>query len=376
VKTSLVLTGGGARGAYQAGSLKALGEIYNSGRSPFSILSGSSAGAINSVFLASKMVDFSQATEELTQFWEALDFNHVVDMNVSTLSRIFIGYMSDFVSAMTAGKASRSRSRSLMNTDPLAKMLKEIISFDDITTHQKNGFFEALVVTATQYRTSNTVHFVQSHQPFTAWHGWRSKSIATEISRDHVLASSAIPVFFPPHKVDGEFFGDGSIRNVNPLSPSIHLGAEKLFIVGLRNASEEVEFAKDFVPSLSRICSLMLNSLFLDAVDADLQQLKLNNKICREVCELEDRHIRPIQHFHLYPSKDISQIAYEHIDKIPSQLKRFLLGMGTLKEASALMSYLLFDPEYCGALVELGYMDTMARKAEVESFLSDEGISN
>jgi NTE family protein len=113
----------------------------------------------------------------------------------------------------------------------------------------------------------------------------------------------------------------------------------------------------------------MLNSLFLDAVDADLQQLKLNNKICREVCELEDRHIRPIQYFHLYPSKDISQIAHEHIDKIPTQLKRFLLGIGTLKEASALMSYLLFDPAYCSALVELGYMDAMARKSEIEGFL-------
>lgn len=168
--------------------------------------------------------------------------------------------------------------------------------------------------------------------------------------------------------INGEYYGDGSIRNSNPLSPAIRLGANQLCIIGVRNYSEEVTSSQDLRPSFSRLFSIMLNALFLDAVDSDLERLRLNNKLCRDVCDIEDRKIKPIDTLHIHPCVDISEIAYDHANRLPPSLKRFMLLLGSLREASALISYLMFDKDYCCALTQLGYQDALQQAAPVLRF--------
>ena len=309
-----------------------------------------------------------QAVSELKEFWGGVEHSSIFDTQFPVLFKTFFSYANNFVRAFSRTKANLQHDLSLLNIGPLKELLTELIDFSAIHQNIETGHLDALVVTATQYSTSNTIHFIESREKFKLWERFQCEPIASNISLDHVIASSSIPFFFPAHKVGAEYYGDGSIRNTSPLSPSIHLGADKICVIGLRNHEHEVAQSKKLHPSISRISSVLLNTLFLDAIDSDLELLQLKNKICRDVCELEDRHIRPIETLYIRPSKDIGQIAYRHIKDLPVQLRRFMLSLGTLEEASSLVSYLFFESKYCTELIELGYDDAMAQKEEILAF--------
>lgn len=368
---ALMLTGGGSRGAYQAGVLKGICEVLKPKESPFSIISGSSAGAINGAFLASTANDIVPGAEKLEQMWRNMNQDLVLDTRFSTLFRTFLNYSKRASSAISGVHINDTVGRALLDTAPLANLISQQVDFDAIQRNIDNGAIDSLVISATQYNTAYTIHFIQSRKELELWKRYRATPVVTTIGLEHILASSAIPFLFPPHLIGSEYYGDGSIRNTHPLSPSIHLGADKLCIIGVRNYDEEISFARGMQPSISRIASVMLNALFLDAVDADLQLLEIKNRICENTCQLEDRLIRPIDVLHIHPSQDISQIAYSHFQSLPTSLRRFIQSLGSPKEASALISYLFFESEFCAQLVDLGYKDALNQASEIEAFWAD-----
>lgn len=368
----LVLSGGGARGAYQAGVVRALYEISKELNRPdiFRIISGVSAGAINAAFLASHMEDLDLATAAMCRLWQNLKAEDVFSTRYSDIARS----ASRVIRTLSFGGMSQSLTAdhiSLLDTAPLNDLLRQAIVFPQIQKNIDAGILKAVSVTATDYTTSLGITFVQGTPEITMWHRARRHSLRTDLTLDHVMASSAIPIFFPPIKVEGRDYGDGCLRNQAPLSPTVHLGANRLLVVGVR-ASRRVHInnTKPMRATLGRIASVLVNAIFMDAIEADLERLHIINQALGQNADPSGPPgLRPVVPFYLKPSRDIGQIAFLHGDRLPRVIRYLMGGLGSAEETSDLLSYLLFDPQYCSELVELGYQDTKARTAELALFL-------
>jgi NTE family protein len=374
----LVLSGGGARGAYQAGVLTAVSEISASLgiKKTFSIYTGVSAGAINASFLASKADDFIAGSKDLCELWTRLDHERVFKSDALSLGRIGVQWLRDLSLGGITGKPAGP---SLLDTAPLREMLLENLNFSAIQKNIEEGHLTALGLTAVDYHSSMSVTFIQGSNDLKIWQRARRYAERTNINSDHVMASAAIPVLFPPIKVADRWYGDGCIRNQAPLSAAIHLGADKLLVVGVRRQT------KDFVAhtpgpvrdiTVARVLNLLLNSVLLDGIELDVDRLhRINEFMDRLPANLRDQmNFKSIQAVWVHPSEDIGELAFANARKLPKFVRYLLKGLGSTEDAKEIISYLLFDPDFCTQLIEMGYRDGMAQKQQISELLSGQPV--
>jgi NTE family protein len=373
-KVGLVLSGGGARGAYQAGVIKGIAQIAKEAGidKPLPIITGVSAGAINASYLAATCENFEVAAEKMAALWCGITADQVFRTDALAAGRSGLRFLSD----ITVGAMYRRKlARSLLDTSPLRKLLNASIPFENIQKNILAGHLDALAVSAMNYTTSNSITFVQGHDQIPMWTRSRRFSTRTDITADHVMASAAIPVFFPPGPVADDHYGDGCLRNTAPLSPAIHLGADRLLVVSVRRPdSAAVPETTKIEPSLARIIGVILNALLLDAVEIDMERMSRVNQTLSHVSDplRESLQLRQVDFLWIRPSQDIGHLAGELYERLPRVIKYLVSGLGSHKEAAELTSYLLFDPEFCGRLVQLGYDDAMASRDSIRKFLINE----
>jgi len=376
----LVLTGGGARAAYQAGALLALSEILPRGPLPFRSLCGISAGGVNGSFLGGNLDDFPDAARRLADVWREITPDRVYRTDSRRMLSIGTRWMRDL---STGGLFERSRINFLLDATPLRDFLHEKLPLLRLRENLASGALEGFAVTTTSYATSVAVTFFDGNPAIEPWVRATRVGIRESIRLDHVIASAAIPIFFPPVRIRGTWYGDGSVRMTAPLSPAVHMGAERLVVVGVRRWRDPGELIPPRRPprkdslAPSEIAGTLLNAVFLESIEADVERLERLNQLVSLVPP-KDRgrvphHLRPIPALVLRPSRDLGKLAGDQYLRFPRFLRYLLSGIGANgANASDLLSYLAFEPVYVGRLVELGYEDTIARRHEIELFFGDE----
>jgi len=378
------MTGGGARGAYQAGVLKRIGEIkrVQTQGNPFPIIGGASAGAVNGAAIAVGSDDFAAATSVVAQLWADLKPSDVFRCDLLAQTRNSLTWILDlsFGAVLGGGNA-----RSLLDATPLRHYLGTHLDCSRIQDNIKRGHLYALAISATNYSSGKSYLFIQGAKGHPMWNRSRRVTLATRITVDHVCASAAIPVVFQPVKLKTArgtaFFGDGCLRLQQPLSPLIRLGADRIFAIRVRG--ETVEHQEDAdderAPSLAEVAGLLCNVMFLDHLAADIEHLERLNRL------LASNHLRssgangyekmrPLRFLHIAPSVDLSDLAGQHRKDMPYLIQYFVNSLGRdAASCSDLMSYLLFTPQYTKALLDVGYHDADERIDEIEGFLYSPG---
>jgi len=382
----LVMTGGGARGAYQAGVLKRIGEIKQlQGKpNPFPIIGGSSAGAINGAGLAMGCDDFPLATRVLAHIWSNLRPQDIFRCDMLSQARNSVTWILDlsFGAVLGGGNA-----RSFLDATPLRHFLHQQLDCDLIQDNIKKGHLYALTISATNYNSGKSYLFIQGAKGHPMWNRSRRVTLSTKITVDHICASAAIPLVFQPVKLKTPrgtaFFGDGCIRLQQPLSPVIRLGASKLFAIGVRGHGlehQEEAATSSAEPSLAQVLGVLFNVMFLDHLATDVEHLQRLNQLLGsghfdqskvDGCE----RVRRLTPFLITPSANLAELAEHHQRDLPYLIQYFVNGLG--KDAAScadLMSYLLFAPKYTKDLIAIGYGDASKRIDEIEDFLfsSDE----
>ncbi len=366
---ALVLSGGGARGAYQVGVLGQIARQHP--EFSFPIITGVSAGAINAAFIASQRGDLAEATEHLAQRWSTLSTSTVMRTDVVSL----LGNALRIAGTVASGGARIAPpTKGLVDTKPLRRFLETVVKPQDIEANLRDGRLQALAVSATSYQTGNSITFVQGAPETEMWNRFRRRSRADRIGVDHIVASAAIPLFFPAWRVEGEYFGDGSLRQPYPLAPAVHLGADRILAVSSRFASAEGpdDPKPGSYPSPARILGLMLNSIFLDQLDADAERLERVNQLLRRVDPKHRWRLpeREVDLLVVRPSRDIGRMAALYERKLPRALRYLVRGLGTRRgSGSDLLSYLLFVPEFLSDLIELGERDADNNRERIRRFI-------
>lgn len=370
---ALILSGGGARGAYQVGVIRAIGEIVKEQKlpNPFKLLCGVSAGAINASYMASQCHEFHRGTQRLVDLWAGLDSQQVFKTDVLSIGKIGLSWMGEL---SFGGAMNPVEGRSLLNTEPLSVLLRKNLDLGQIRTNIEQGNLRALAVSALDYHTSETVTFVQGDPELQNWKKIRRRSEKTLIETQHVMASSSIPFLFPSTQVGERHFGDGCVRNLAPLGPALYMGADQLLVIGVRMSGEisqeDVQFPLK-TPSISRVVSVILNSILLDGIETDVERLQRINEFLRRVPKQHQQNLnfRPVSSLFISPSKDIGKIASQMANKLPRVIRYLLKGLGPLSEASEIISYLLFEKEFLNSLIDMGFDDGMKHKEDITRFL-------
>ncbi|OUS28360.1 Patatin [Gammaproteobacteria bacterium 45_16_T64] len=367
----LVLSGGGARAAYQVGVLKAIADIMPVDiRNPFGVISGTSAGAINAVALAAHAENYRNAVYAIEQVWRHFKPHLVYRTDPIGVGVCGIKFLMRMFMAMPNHPAS------LLNNKPLAKLLEEMIPFDHIKEAIRHGYLRSISVTASGYNSGHSVAFFDGSPDISSWKRFQRVGLRASLSVEHLLASSAIPTVFPAVRINREYFGDGAVRQLAPLSPALHMGAKKLLVVGVsgNRSAPQVRKATEAYPSLAQIGGHLLNSVFLDSLEYDVERLERINDtlelIPDNVREKSGITMNPIECLLISPSQCVDQIAAKFAKNLPLTIRIFLHGIGaTDTSGSSVLSYLLFERQFCNALIELGYHDAMEREEEIRTFL-------
>lgn len=373
----LVLTGGGARAAYQVGALRALAEIAGPGPLPFDAVAGISAGAINGVAMGCGAEDFPGAAGRLQEIWASLTPDRVFRTGTLRLA----GTGSRWIRALAAGGLGGGPGINyLLDPAPLRALVARTLPLARMRRHLRAGRLRGVAVSATNYHTGAGVTFFEGAADIEPWTRSSRMGVRDRITLDHVMASAAIPVFFPPVRIGKTFYGDGCVRMIYPMSPAIHLGADRIVAIGVRHERPPSETARAEATArterlpLSEIAGVLLNAVFLDSLDSDLERLVRINRtlalIPRERLERSDLDLRPIPALVLRPSQDLGKLAADEYQRFPAMLRYLLRGIGATGAAGEeLLSYLAFEPIYVQRAMSLGYGDTLARRAEIREFL-------
>lgn len=377
-KTALILSGGGARGAYQVGVLKGLSEILpEKMKSPFDILSGSSAGAINCAHLATNIQHFSVAIEKLVYLWSQIKAEQVFKTDFLSLNKFSLGLLGE------------KKLNALLDTAPLRELISKNCDFTKIKKNLEAEFINSVIITANNYDSSSAISFIQTKdQSHVFWRESRRKAVLAEINVDHVMASSAIPMLFPPIEIESQHYGDGCVRNNTPCSPSIRMGAEKLFVIGVRTqlsteVNHQIQSLKKKAPpqqspSMIKILNTLLNAVLLDSVEQDVLRIQRINQLAKLVKQSESQvsvedkmGLKEIPALCISPSQDIGELARQHAHHLPRLIRMTISAFGSLDEASEILSYLLFEPNFCKSLIEMGYQDALVNKESIQSFFNN-----
>jgi len=380
--TGLILSGGGARAAYQVGVLAAIADLLPcAAHNPFPVIVGTSAGAINAVGLACGALHFTEAIHRLTAVWQGFHTHQV--------------YRSDWPGVLH--QASRFIGHSLLglggdipvallDNAPLGELLARELDFSGIAAAVRVRQLQAVAVTAFGYESGQAVTFYQGRATIDPWFRHRRVGVPTRLGLEHLLASAAIPLVFPPVRVNREYFGDGALRQSAPISPALHLGASRVLVVGVSGNPLGRETNAAVVrpqtgrpPSLAQISGHMLNSSFIDSLEGDIELLERLNHMSRLVPSgLHPRGLglTPVEVLVISPSRPLDEIAARHRHELPKALRPFLRGPGATRAGGAsVLSYLLFEPGYCNELIELGYQDAMVEKEALVRFLGLEAVT-
>lgn len=370
--TGLMLGGGGARAAYQAGILSHIGRRRPELRLP--ILTGVSAGAINVGFLASHRGSFGEATAGLRRRWLSLTTEEVFRSDPWSLLRIAARWG---VVLLSGGAGVAPRGRALVETDPLRDFLRRGIDPAGIGANLRDGRLEAVALSALSYQTGRTVTFVQGRRPIRTWESVHHRAIRARLTIDHVMASSAIPLLFPAVKLGQQYYGDGSFRYAAPLAPAIHLGADRVLAVSARYGQSRSEARQPDTlgyPPPAQILGLIFNSVFLDTLDADAYNLRRINRLLARIPP-EERAGLDLQHVDLLvlrPSKDIGLMASAYEGRLPRTLRFFVRGLGTPETRTGdFLSYMLFESAFITRLIELGENDAEEQWSRIATFLEE-----
>jgi len=375
LKTGLVLSGGGARGAYQVGVLKGLCSILKEKKvnNPFQILSGTSAGAINTAKLACAHQDFYNAVIDLEKLWTQIRSEQVFKTEILSFNKFSLG------SLLSAPK----KFNSILDTTPLKKLIEDHCLFPHIQSNLEKGLFETIIITTNNYNKNKAVSFIQSasktNSNLSLWKESRRSAEFAQLSSSHIMASSAIPMLFPPIYLNGEPHGDGCVRNSTPCSPAIKMGAEKIFVIGVRSQNTEESIHQLNTQnkpiaeaSMIRILNTLLNAVLLDSVEQDVQRIQRINELYDEAQknhnDFKSQKLKKIPALCVSPSQDIGEIARQKAHHIPRILRMTISAFGDLNEASEILSYLLFDSAFCKTLIDMGYEDSRSQKQEIINF--------
>jgi len=370
-----VLPGGGARGAFQAGVLKALAELMPKGASnPFAVLSGTSAGAINTVVLAGKARRFRVAVAELERVWGNFRCHQVYRTDNLTMLRSSLHWLASIV----LGGFLVGTPKSLLDNTPLRALLSRNVRFPRIQSAIDDGFLDAIAITAAGYATARSTSFFQAAPRHSGWARTRRIGVRGDLHLDHLMASIAVPMIFPPVLIDGEYFGDGAMRQATPLSPAIHLGADRILVIGVRDETADKAPSPDrqqSFPSFAQIAGYMLDTLFMDGLYSDLERMTRINQLIDAV-DPEHRvdslsSMRAIDTMLIVPSEDLRVIAHRHRKKLPFAIRCLMRGIsGQRASENRLLSFLLFEKAYTTELIDLGYHDAMQVKDQLLDFVT------
>jgi NTE family protein len=372
---ALVLSGGGARGAYQVGFLRVLAREFTDVLP--GILTGVSAGGINAAYLAARQEPFAERIESLAEVWSGLHIDDVFRVDVADLANRLVRWGGRLVSG---GRTILPPSRSLVDTEPLRRLLGRMLEADGgviegIARSLDDGWLRALALTASSYTTGQSLTWVHARNDcgIQTWERPYRKSVTCEFRVDHVMASAALPFFFPAVEVDGAWYGDGGIRLTAPLSPAVHLGARRIIAVSTRYARSREEADRPAVsgyPPPAQVAGVLYNAIFLDQLDADALQLQQVNALAARLSEEERDGLRHIDLLMLRPSLDLGRLANEYEPELPRAFRFLTRGLGTRETRSNdMLSLVMFQNDYVRRLIELGEEDAMRRLEDIRRFL-------
>lgn len=373
----LILTGGGARAAYQAGVLKAISDQFPGFDYPFPIICGSSAGALNAVGLGSGGEIFRHSIEKVESLWLQLSSDRVYRSDYWALAK----NMGQFVKGYVSGDGIDVPG-AMFDSSPLRKFLTKEVDFNQLSTNITHHDIRAVSVTCCGYRSGQSVSFFQGEEDIEGWQSGPRIGVKTKLTVEHLMASSAIPTVFPPIKIHREYFGDGVIRNTAPLSPAVHLGADRILVIGVSANRTHKTLRKEskHEPRLPHILEQVINGMFIDVVENDIDKVELINKLLSKTQNPEavarELGYRNIDTLLINPSEPIDEIAIRHISKLPKPIKQFFgLNKEPVEGGVSLASYLLFEGEFMNELITLGYKDAKRQAKELDDFFNNDSKS-
>jgi NTE family protein len=358
--------------------MRGLYEIVQQDKSLFEIITGTSAGAINAVYLAANSTDWDVATGQLWDLWAGLKPQDIFDLGALSIGKLGSKWLTGATFGGLAPKGSGVNH--LLDTAPLRQLLKREIDFDSLNKLIQDGELQGFGVSTTNYYSGSSVVFHNTAEPIEDWARTDRFSVRTDITLEHIMASSAIPLFFPPESIGESWYGDGCLRQSTPLSPAIHLGADKIISIGIRaphpvERQQERAFTANRNPSIGQIAGVLMNAVFLDAMESDVERLSRVNQTLYHLDKQKKEdyfsNLRPIPILMLRPSQDLGAMTAQLGKKLPPMLHYLLKGIGvTGNEGLDLLSYLAFDKSYSLPLMDLGRQDTLARSEEIKRFLA------
>ena len=375
---ALVMSGGGARAAYQAGVLKYISDAFESCN--FSIMKGVSAGAINTGYLANHTGSLREAANAMVDSWQSLTMDQVLtsESTFNFFRRLMMGNDGD--SQEERITSSMAHQKGLVDPSPLRKFLMDKLQlgedgrFTGVSENIASGRISAFAVTATNYMTGQSTTFVEGGD-IERWVRPNRVGITTGMTIDHILASAALPLIFPAVLIDGAWYGDGGVRLTMPLSPAITMGADRILVISTRYARSRAEADQPSVigyPPAAQIIGILMNAIFLDVLDQDAQTLQRINDLIQHIPKRNRNGLRPIRLLMLRPSVDIGKLAAQFKPQFSGALRLFTMGIGSGETKSPdWLSMLLFEPGYMTQLIEVGYDDAARRHDEIDAFLND-----
>lgn len=370
--TGLILSGGGARAAYQVGVLRAITEILPADDpNPFDIICGTSAGGLNAAGLATHAHCLSEGVTMLESVWSNFRSHQVYRTDWPGVLR----HALHFLWTLLVGRLTHNLPVSLIDNSPLRQLLDQHLPLEQIQPAIDRGLLRALCITASGYSSGESVSFYQGAGDLENWRRARRTGLRADITLDHLMASAAIPLLFPAVRVHREYFGDGALRQLSPISPALHLGAERVLVIGVGGQSRrQIREQCAAYPSIAQVVSHIMNSSFIDSLEADVERLSRVNKTLQLIPEeTRQQHssLRPIEVMVMSPPAEVlDTIALRHARLLPRSIRMFIRGSGATRRAgSGVLSYLLFEAAYCQDLMSLGYHDGCGRKEELRRFL-------